>query len=660
MQATDELCQLLVLIITSPNLELQSNVAVNMVMQVLSFIKAQADTATRPDSVKGLLSARALQLTHDLNPQLILENPLLTLENVNRQTSASIAVSQAMKPMAQANNAQEVFDSLAEVLAKLEISEAVDPDSVCIDLFEGHIVGSLAGWSLKSESEYQREVQNKVKQITVQERSRVDVSALAEDASLGRVERHWRKLIRLTEAELGLRGADALSPSTGLDGGGRSKEALGGSVLGRPQYKLAGGAHEGPILARRRPIIKLQAGHVAELQTNNQSLLYLTRNSSVEDHLPESVKLQLERSKSAEEMLESNMKLAKQCSKYFKDLPLESEPEIASEDEKKEDANSGGLLRDWGVVSDDTPQGTPDLTNEVDIDEDDDESKSGNELDKKYNLNLADGKFHVQDLGPGLGPGLDPKANVLLEGDNTILVLPKGNQCGKVFLTKKFIHFKPMNPEDEDGMQEIDDGVIDLVGAGALQKQKNRRWLIHWINGIYLRRYRLRNTALEVFFRNGKSRSFFLDFGSKQDSNERRDHFVRTLISLAPTRALKEHPESSTRSLLRMHSATLRWQRREISNFDYLMALNTLAGRAGRSTTFANTPVFPWILSNYIEEEIDLSDESNYRDLRKPMGAINPERLQEFLDRFHSLQGESGLIRPFMYGSHYSTAMGVV
>lgn len=91
------------------------------------------------------------------------------------------------------------------------------------------------------------------------------------------------------------------------------------------------------------------------------------------------------------------------------------------------------------------------------------------------------------------------------------------------------------------------------------------------------------------------------------------------------------------------------------SNFDYLMQLNTIAGRTYNDLT--QYPVFPWILSDYESEAIDLDDKSVYRDLSKPIGALEPKRLQMFVERFHSFHDDA--IPQFHYGSHYST-MGSV
>ena len=87
-----------------------------------------------------------------------------------------------------------------------------------------------------------------------------------------------------------------------------------------------------------------------------------------------------------------------------------------------------------------------------------------------------------------------------------------------------------------------------------------------------------------------------------------------------------------------------------MSNFEYLMKLNMAAGRTYND--IQQYPVFPWVLSDYTSASIDLSKEEVFRDLSKPIGALNEERLEGFLERYHAMEG--GDIPPFMYGSHYS------
>ena len=60
-------------------------------------------------------------------------------------------------------------------------------------------------------------------------------------------------------------------------------------------------------------------------------------------------------------------------------------------------------------------------------------------------------------------------------------------------------------------------------------------------------------------------------------------------------------------------------------------------------------PVMPWVLNDYHSDSIDLRDKKIYRDLSKPMGAVNAERAEKFRARFESLQ-EVEEEHCFMYG----------
>ena len=77
-------------------------------------------------------------------------------------------------------------------------------------------------------------------------------------------------------------------------------------------------------------------------------------------------------------------------------------------------------------------------------------------------------------------------------------------------------------------------------------------------------------------------------------------------------------------SLMGETSVTQRWVRGEISNFQYLMALNTLAGRSYND--LMQYPVFPWVLADYKSEELDMTNPKTFRDLTKPMGAQTESR----------------------------------
>jgi hypothetical protein len=199
---------------------------------------------------------------------------------------------------------------------------------------------------------------------------------------------------------------------------------------------------------------------------------------------------------------------------------------------------------------------------------------------------------------------------------------------------------------------------------------KATRWNISEASHIYLRRYRLRDSALELFFipsaglTTGGSaffagaRSLFVDFGAGSWGNTRRDDAANAIMRRAPMQTVKQWPDKSGQFLHEELKKLMQaWSHGAISNFDYLLSLNILAGRSYND--ICQYPVFPWVLSNYTSEEApDLHDRANFRDLSKPMGALNEERLAELLDRFQTFDDPT--IPPFMYGSHYSTSAGVV
>lgn len=57
-----------------------------------------------------------------------------------------------------------------------------------------------------------------------------------------------------------------------------------------------------------------------------------------------------------------------------------------------------------------------------------------------------------------------------------------------------------------------------------------------------------------------------------------------------------------------------------------VMQLNTLAGRSYNDLN--QYPVFPWVIADYSSSSLDLNQASSYRDLSKPVGALDSKRLQ--------------------------------
>ncbi|XP_045149935.1 neurobeachin [Echinops telfairi] len=81
------------------------------------------------------------------------------------------------------------------------------------------------------------------------------------------------------------------------------------------------------------------------------------------------------------------------------------------------------------------------------------------------------------------------------------------------------------------------------------------------------------------------------------------------------------------------------------------------AGKQQRGRTYNDLnqyPVFPWVLTNYESEELDLTLPGNFRDLSKPIGALNPKRAVFYAERYETWEDDQSL--PYHYSTHYSTA----
>lgn len=155
---------------------------------------------------------------------------------------------------------------------------------------------------------------------------------------------------------------------------------------------------------------------------------------------------------------------------------------------------------------------------------------------------------------------------------------------------------------------------------------------------MYKRRWKLKEIGLELFMDNAKS--LFLAF---LNENERNSTF-ELMLDLVNTTCETE----SSLDLMMM-----KWQARQISNYEYLLFLNSAAHRT--FSDFTQYPVFPWVISNYKSDYLDLSDPINFRDLSKPIGALNPVRLQNYKER------QKYMPEPrFLYGTHYSSPGYVV
>ncbi|KAJ1414849.1 WD40/YVTN repeat-like-containing domain superfamily [Sesbania bispinosa] len=218
---------------------------------------------------------------------------------------------------------------------------------------------------------------------------------------------------------------------------------------------------------------------------------------------------------------------------------------------------------------------------------------------------------HLVQSPSAIAPGYVPSEldeRIVLELPSS-MVRPLKVIRGTFQVTSRRINFIVDNSEISTTM----DALHSSFEAGNLEK--DRSWLMSSLHQIYSRRYLLRRSALELFMVDRSN--FFFDFGS----SEGRRNAYRAIVQARPPHLnniylATQRPEQ----LLKRIQLMERWARWEISNFEYLMQLNTLAGRSYNDIT--QYPVFPWILSDYSSESLDLSNPSSYRDLSKVVKAI--------------------------------------
>ncbi|XP_041797544.1 neurobeachin-like protein 2 isoform X1 [Chelmon rostratus] len=167
---------------------------------------------------------------------------------------------------------------------------------------------------------------------------------------------------------------------------------------------------------------------------------------------------------------------------------------------------------------------------------------------------------------------------------------------------------------------------------------------------VHLRRYNLRRSALELFFID--QAHYFINFRKKV-----RNKVYSRILGLRPPN-LFYFGSRSPQELLKASGLTQKWVCREISNFEYLMQLNTIAGRTYND--LSQYPVFPWVLCDYTSPVLDLENPSVFRDLSKPIGVVNPRHAQNVREKYESFEDPTGTIDKFHYGTHYSNAAGVM
>ncbi len=222
---------------------------------------------------------------------------------------------------------------------------------------------------------------------------------------------------------------------------------------------------------------------------------------------------------------------------------------------------------------------------------------------------------------------LDVRERVLTSNIRCNLLTPLQAQPGCLVVTEERMYFQP---------------ALGVIGVETTAKAKN--WSVQRdLKATARRYYGLKDSALELFWKDGSST--LLGFERKHEREQ--------VLRLMPT-----HESNGSNNVIPCHTdrefivqASQEWQRGNITNYDYLLLLNSAAGRTVQD--LSRYPVFPWIIADYKSNTLDLTKEETFRDLSKPIGALNEKRLQYFQQR---LEGMVDMEDSFLYGTHYSAA----
>ena len=204
---------------------------------------------------------------------------------------------------------------------------------------------------------------------------------------------------------------------------------------------------------------------------------------------------------------------------------------------------------------------------------------------------------------------------------------------GRFELTSNYVYFFDSRPVKDD------------------EERFDSRWNIQTIGELHLRRFNLKRSALEVFLVDHTN--VFLNFVS----SKRRNRVFTKILSQRPPKMVHSTGRSP-KDILKSSGLTQKWINREISNLEYLMHLNTIAGRSYNN--LSQYPIFPWILADYTSDRLDVTNSASYRDLSKPMGVQNDQHVEEIKQKYENFEDPSGVVAKFHYGTHYSNSAMVL
>ncbi len=243
----------------------------------------------------------------------------------------------------------------------------------------------------------------------------------------------------------------------------------------------------------------------------------------------------------------------------------------------------------------------------------------------------------------------------------------------------QFLDINKVKNENESDDEEENGSISKELLKYSFKRNQIKIYYFNYldINEIHKRKFLYQNNSLEIFFKNGKN--FFFAF-----NRDKRDLLFSQLIqklnmkirlkknqfsfnignmgicgnnNIVYLRKSKiftkkgKNKDKTQKSLKDIKTILTKsqnyWSIGYLNNYDYIMILNTLAGRTYND--FAQYPIFPWIIKDYSTPTISL-DQDIYRDLTYPIFAQEEKKREELLNKYDD--GNEGA---YFSGTHFST-----
>ncbi|UYV78667.1 LYST [Cordylochernes scorpioides] len=244
-----------------------------------------------------------------------------------------------------------------------------------------------------------------------------------------------------------------------------------------------------------------------------------------------------------------------------------------------------------------------------------------------------------------------------------VIITPSADVSGELLLGQQCLYF--VGDSLKTQVDAESDPKLNATGESTLSQHVKELFSQAWpytnIKEVLQRRYLLQECAIEIFLLSGIT--FLLTFESKEVRS-----CLRSVVPLFDTTIVSQVVETIWSHLALLYppashpSPTSAWRDHQLTNFQYLTQLNSLAGRSFND--IMQYPVFPFVLADYHSSQLDLSSPEVYRVLSANVPVQTKERERRFKANYEvgltDMVNDPGLNpfsgHPYHFSSLYSNS----